>query len=44
MNRRSLTPNTRSFLAAVSAAWADAQYTSRRLVERQMGPVRSHRS
>jgi hypothetical protein len=41
VNRRS---NTHSFLAAVSAAWADCQHTSRRLVERQMGPARSHRS
>jgi hypothetical protein len=44
VNRRSNTANTRSFLAAVSAAWADCHHASRRLVERQMGPARPHHS
>ena len=44
MNRRSNTASNHSFIAAVSAAWADCQYASRRLVEHQMGPRSSHRS
>ena len=44
MKRRSNTANTRSFIAAVSAAWADCHYASRRLVEHQMGPQRPHNS
>jgi hypothetical protein len=40
VKRRSTTVNHRSFLSAVSAAWADFDYASRRLVELQMGPKR----
>jgi hypothetical protein len=36
--------NTRSFIAAVSAVWADCHNASRRLVEHQMGPQRPHHS
>jgi hypothetical protein len=44
VKRRSNAVHTRSFIAAVSAAWADCHYASRRLVERQMGPQRPHNS
>ena len=44
MNRRSNPANTRSFMTAVSAVWADCHNASRRLVERQMGPQRPHHS
>jgi hypothetical protein len=42
VSRRSNSANTRSLIAAVSAAWADCHNASRRLVERQMGPQRPH--
>jgi hypothetical protein len=38
VNRRSIPASTRSFIAAISAVWADCDNASRRLVERQMGP------
>jgi hypothetical protein len=41
---RSTTANTRNFLAAVSAVWADMDNASRRLVEHQMGPKRQRHS
>jgi hypothetical protein len=44
VKRRSTTPNTRSFITAVSEAWADMHYASRRLVEHQTGPQRPHHS
>jgi hypothetical protein len=42
VKRHSNTSHTRSFVAAVSAAWADCQNANRRLVEHQMGPQRPH--
>jgi hypothetical protein len=44
VKRRSIPASTRSFLSAVSAAWADFDYASRRLVEHQMGPKRKRHS
>lgn len=44
VKHHSTTASTRSFIAALSAAWADCQYASRRLVEHQMGPKRPHHS
>jgi len=44
VKRRSTNANTRSFVSAVSEAWADMHYASRRLVERQMGPQGPHHS
>jgi hypothetical protein len=44
VKRRSIPTNTRSFVAAVSAAWADFDHASRRLVEHQMGPKRQRHS
>ena len=42
MKRQSTTTNNRSFVSALSAAWADMHNASRRLVEHQMGPVHQH--
>jgi hypothetical protein len=42
VKRLSNTASTRSFLTAVSAAWADCRNANRLLVERQMGPQRPH--
>jgi hypothetical protein len=44
VNRRTISASARSFIAAVSAAWADADYASRRLVEHQMGPKHQRHS
>jgi hypothetical protein len=38
VKRHRIPASTRSFLAAVSAVWADVDNASRRLVEHQMGP------
>jgi hypothetical protein len=44
VKRRSIPANTRSFISAVSAVWADVDYASRRMVEHQMGPKRQRHS
>jgi hypothetical protein len=44
VKRRTTPASTRRFISAVSAAWADFDHASRRLVELQMGPKRERHS
>jgi hypothetical protein len=42
VKRRINSRTSRSFVSAVSEAWADCRNASRIMVERQMGPQRRH--